>query len=300
MPKQRIILIIGVLLALAAVFMTKIYIDQQRQAIQEQAKKELANIQANQTAVLVAKKDIPRGTAIDETMFELAIVPDKYVQPQAVTSLDRIAGMVTIAAISKNEQITLTKLSFAKQAGGLAEVTPMGKRAITISVDNIAALAGMVKAGDYVDVIVMLPETIQTSEGKQVTQLTTIPLFQNVLVLAIGQETSAQPRERPRKKEADASAERKEVSPLITLALEPQEANLIAFVQEQGKIRLTMRSPADSKVVPIQPENWGTLLQYLASKSPGAKEAQGKEQPQPTGYVEIYRGLNKEKVPVYK
>lgn len=296
MPKQRIILIIGVVLALAAVFMTKVYIDQQRQAIQEQAKKDLANIRARQSSVLVAKKDIPRGTAIDETMFETAIIPDKYVVPQAVTSLDRIAGMVTIAAISKDEQITLTKLSFARRSGGLAEVTPMGKRAITISVDNIAALAGMIKAGDYVDVIAMLPEIIQSSEGKQATQLTTVPLFQNVLVLAIGQETSALPKERAR----EASAEKKESSPLITLALEPQEANLITFVQEQGKIRLTMRSPADSKVEPIQPANWETLLQYLASKSLAAKEAQGKEQPQPVGYVEIYRGLNKEKVPLYK
>ncbi len=235
-------------------------------------------------------------------MFTTEIVINKYVQPQAVTSSDRIAGMVTIAPISKNEQITLSKLSFAKQAGGLAEVTPVGKRAITISIDNIAALAGMIKAGDYVDVIAMLPESAQTSEGKQVTQLTIIPLFQNVLVLAIGQETSALPRERTRNRETEASAEKKESSPLITIALEPQEANLITFVQEQGKIRLTMRSPADSKVEQTHPANWETLLQYLASKSPAAKEkeAQAKELPQPVGYVEIYRGLNKEKVPLYK
>lgn len=299
MPKQRIILIVGIVLALAAVFMTKIYIDQQRQVAEDEAKRKLVNIQAHQTAVLVAKKEIPRGTAIDETMLETAIYPDKYVQPQAVTSLDRIAGMISIAPISKGEQVTLSKLSFAKQAGGLAEVTPMGKRGITISVDNISALAGMIKAGDYVDVIAMLPENVQTAEGKQATQLTTVPLFQNVLVLAVGQETSSQPRERARR-QGEIAAEKKEASPLITLALEPQEANLIAFVQEQGRIRLTMRSPADSKVEPIQAANWETLLQYLASKSPAAKEAQVKEQPQPVGYVDIYRGLNKEKVPLYK
>lgn len=300
MPKQRLILIIGVVLALAAVFMTKVYIDQQRQAAEEDAKKRLASMQAHQTAVLVAKKDIPRGAAIEETMFETAIIPNKYVQPQAVTSLDRISGMVTVAPIAKDEQITLSKLTFAKQAGGLAEVTPMGKRAITISVDNISALAGMIKAGDYVDVISMLPETVQTAEGKQVTQLTSIPLFQNVLILAVGQETSSQSKARPRFKRETETEEKKESAPLITVALEPQEANLIAFVQEQGKIRLTLRSPADTKVELLQPANWDTLLQYLASKSPAAKEAQVREEPRPVGYVEIYRGLNKEKVPLYK
>jgi pilus assembly protein CpaB len=175
MPKQRLVLIIGIVLALAAVFMTMIYIDQQRKTIQDQAQKELANIQANQTAVLTAKKDIPRGTPIDAGMLESKIIPNKYVQPQAVTSLDRIAGMVTIAAISKDEQITLSKLSYSKQMGGLAEVTPMGKRAITILVDNISALAGMIKAGDYVDIIAMMPVPVQTPDGKQAAQLLSIP-----------------------------------------------------------------------------------------------------------------------------
>jgi pilus assembly protein CpaB len=251
MPKQRLVLIIGIVLALAAVFMTMIYIDQQRKTIQDQAQKELANIQANQTAVLTAKKDIPRGTPIDAGMLESKIIPNKYVQPQAVTSLDRIAGMVTIAAISKDEQITLSKLSYSKQMGGLAEVTPMGKRAITILVDNISALAGMIKAGDYVDIIAMMPVPVQTPDGKQAAQLLSIPLFQNVLILAVGQETSTivKPTSRYRREE-----EKKDTTtaPLITLALDPQEANLIAFVQEQGKIRLILRSPADSKIEPLQ------------------------------------------------
>lgn len=295
MPKQRIILIIGVVLGLLAVFMTKVYMDQQRQSEREKAKQELARIQAHQAAVLVAKKDIPKGASIDETMLETKIFPEKYVQPQAVTSLDRIVGMITIAPISKEEQITLSKLSYAK-GGGLAEVTPIGKRAITISIDNISALAGMIKAGDYVDVLAMLPETVQTLEGKQSVQLTAISLFQNVLILAVGQETSATVKASRYKKEE--TAEKRESSPLITLALEPREASLIAYVQEVGKIRLTLRSPADSNVGAMQPANWNTLLEYLASKSPVKQETQ--EELKPAGYVEIYRGAKKEQVPLYK
>lgn len=295
MPKQRIILIIGVVLGLLAVFMTKVYMDQQRQSEREKAKQELAKIQAHQAAVLVAKKDIPKGASIDETMLETKIFPEKYVQPQAVTSLDRIVGMITIAPISKEEQITLSKLSYAK-AGGLAEVTPIGKRAITISIDNISALAGMIKAGDYVDVLAMLPETVQTLEGKQSVQVTAISLFQNVLILAVGQETSATVKASRYKKEE--ATEKREISPLITLALEPKETNLIAYVQEVGKIRLTLRSPADSNVGAMQPANWNTLLEYLASKSPVKQDAQ--EELKPTGYVEVYRGAKKEQVPLYK
>jgi pilus assembly protein CpaB len=298
MQKQRIILIIGIVLGIIAVFMAKAYIDQQRQTISEEAKKKLAKMEAemqtNQTAVLIAKEDIPRGVMIEPAMLDVQVTPNQYLQPQVVTSLDRVAGMVTIAPISKGEQITLSKLAQPKQVGGLAEVTPVGKRAITISVDNIAALAGMIKPGDYVDVIALLSVPVQTLEEKQVTQVAVVPLFQNVQVLAVGQQTGRLLAEESRYKRE----ERAEVSPLITLALTPQEANLIAFVQEQGKIRLVLRSPADAQVQPVQPASWETLFQYVMPKEevkPVTKEAQ-----EPTEYVEIIRGLSKEKVPLSK
>ncbi|MDD5130577.1 MAG: hypothetical protein PHS66_05975, partial [Candidatus Omnitrophica bacterium] len=98
--KQKLILITGVILGIMAIVMTKVYLDQQQQAVQERAKAAIANMQSNQTAVLVAKQDIPQGAVIEGEMFETSIVPNKFVQPRAVTSLDRISGMVTVAPIS--------------------------------------------------------------------------------------------------------------------------------------------------------------------------------------------------------
>jgi len=293
MPKQRIILIGGIVLGVMAVFMINVYLNQQRQLIIQSAKEKLEKMRASQASVLVAKNDIPRGVAITSDSLEAKIIPAQFTQPQAVTSLDRISGMVTIAPISKGEQVTLTKLSYSRQTGGLSENTPVGKRAITISVDNISSLAGMIKAGDYVDVLVIIPIPVQTPEGKQVTQPTVIPLFQNILVLAVGQETSTAviPADEARLK----AKERKEVSsPLITLALAPLEANLISFVQEQSKIRLVMRSPADAKIEPVQPTSWETLFHYLMLDKP-------KEEPKEKfPVVEVYRGLNREEVPLSK
>jgi hypothetical protein len=77
----------------------------------------------------------------------------------------------------------------------------------------------------------------------------------------------------------------------VTLALSPQEAVLLSFVQEHGRIKLTLRSSEDAKVESIKPADWDTLFQYLyPSKEPGLE---GK---QPV--VEIYRGLKREVVPL--
>lgn len=297
MQKQRIILIAGVVLALVVIYLIKVYLDQQRQIYKEEAARETANVQANQIAVLVAKQDIAKGTAIDPEMLETKIFPREYVTPQAVTSLDRIAGMVTVTQIPKGEQIALSKLAYPRQAGGLAEVTPVGKRAITINVDNLASVAGMIKPGDYVDLTAMLPVPVQIAEGKQSTQVASVPLFQNVLVLAVGQETGSVRAAEGRYSKGEGGQQRQEISSLITLALSPQEANLVSFVQEQGKFRLVLRSPADSQMQPLRPITWEALFQYLM---PSETDKQPKEEIKPTGYVEIYRGAKREKVPLSK
>jgi len=155
-------------------------------------------------------------------------------------------------------------------------------------VDNIASLAGMLKPGDYVDVIAALALPVQGPNGAVASQPAVIPLFQNILILAVGQELGSQVKGESRYKKEEG----KEASPLITLALTPQESNLIAFVQEQGKVRLVARSPADSQVQPFQPVGWDALMQYIMPQL-GEQKVEVKE---PDEVVEIYRGLNKEVV----
>ena len=304
--KQKLILISGIVLGIIAIVMTKTYLDQQRQEAEAQAKKSLAQMQADQTVVLVAKQDIPGGSVIESNMIDSAIVPNQFIQPQAATSIDRVLGMITLAPFSKGEQVSLSKLSKARKesggggGGGLAGNTPAGKRAISIPVDSISSVSGMVRPGDYVDVIATLQIPTQGADGQVVGQVAVVPLFQNVLVLAVGQNIGSVARTADRYAEGEASS----ASTLITLALAPQEVNLIAFVQEQGKMRLTLRSPADGNVEPVVPASWDTLFQYIMPQQKNVdKSAEDREAlavDTTTEYVEVFRGLNKEKVSLSK
>ena len=197
--RKMLPLIIGIIMALAATYLVKIYTDQQRSEFIAETNRKLAKIQAEQVPVLVAAKDMAKGTVLDKNSVSVAIVTSQYVQPQAATSLDRVAGMLTVVPISKGEQITLNKLIAVKDASSssssLAMATPIGKRAVTISVDSISAVGGMIRPGDYVDVVAMVVVPVTTTQGKQATQATSVSLFQNVLVLAIGQDISSAPQD---------------------------------------------------------------------------------------------------------
>ena len=299
MQKQRLILVAGLILALAAAFSVNVYLNKQKKIYQEEAGRLAAKKQENQAAVLVARQEIPKGASITSEMLDTKILPREYVAPQAISSLDRVSGMVTVVPIAKDEQITLTKLSYPRQAGGLAEVTPVGKRAITINTDSLSSVAGMIRPGDYVDLIATLPVPVQLPGGKQATQAASVPLFQNVLVLAVGQEMGTVSQAEAGGRYGKGEQKREPYS-LITLALNPEEANLVAFVQEQGKFRMILRSPADSQTQPLRPASWETLFQYVMPKEIEQAKPETEEFIEPTGYVEIYRGLKKEKVPLSK
>lgn len=298
MQKQRLIfLVVGVTLGLIAVVMVNVYIKDAAENAKRQAAKTLEKMRQNQAVVLVAKQDIPPNTPIQGAMLETAIVPREYVQPQAATSLDSVNGMVTVAPISRGEQVSFTKLSSVSQQvkkRDLATVTPVGKRAVAVTAENISDVIGLINPGDSVDLIAVLSTPKKAADGKITMQQTITPVFQNVLVLAVGQDTETRITAQAKTlRDKDRSAQ-------ITVALEPNEANILTFLQEQGKIRIVLRSSQDTQITFSEPITWESVFERIPSLRPPEEE-----KPKPVVVVEeetveIYRGLNKEKIVLSK
>ena len=284
MPKKYLPLVVAGVLGLAATFLVNMYIRQREKEAVEGVKQR----QKDLTLVVVAKQDIPTGTAIEGKMLKEETVHKDMLQPRAATAMDRVVGRIALVPFSKGEQILLNKVTLSGLETSLSSKVPAGKRGITVPVDNISSVGGMVRPGDHVDVVGMVPMPAIGPDGKPAAQMNTVPLFQNVLVLAVGQDFTNTP----------GSSEQKEktMSPIITLALSPQEANLIAFIQEQGKIRLILRSPGDTQTQPASATRagWDTVLRTVMPEAFQEQPGMPKELPKPKKQVEIYRGLQKE------
>ncbi len=284
MQKQRLIIVaVGVVLGLVAIFMVNNYIKDMATEAKRRADRELEKIRKNQAVVLVAKQDIPAGAAIQSGMLETSIVPREYVQPQVAASLDNVSGMVAVAPIARGEQISFTKLSLSEQRSkqrDLASVTPIGKRAVSVSAENLSDVVNLIRPGDNVDLIAVLSLTKESPEGRKYTEQTIVPAFQNVLVLAVGQETD------PNAKPGGRSSQKVNQ---ITVALRPTEANILAFLQEQGKIRISLRSMEDTQIERVEPTTWQSVLEQI----PALKTEEADS-------IDIYRGLKKEKIVISK
>jgi pilus assembly protein CpaB len=256
-------------MGLAAVFLTNTYFQKQKQGLRVKA-----------AQVVVAARDISEGAVINYDTLAFKSVPLKFIQPGALNSKEAAVGKTAIAAIMAGQQVLSTNLSTPGRGLTLAGKTPTGKRAFTVSTDAVSAAGGMIRPGDHVDVL-----AIFTKPAIIVT------LFQDILILAVGQEMIHTEEGRLRRVQETAAPTRRET---VTLALTPQEVQIITVAIEQGKIRLTLRPRREvGKALPtvdlrnLPPTiDLNTLLQFYIRL------------PKPPPSVEVIRGLEKELTPL--
>lgn len=270
--QRRWTVIVGVVLGILAVILTNIYLRQREQQWRTKQPKEVP--------VLVAARDISKGAVIDYDMLAFKPMPAKFIQPGAVQSRQSVVGKTALVTIMAGEQILSTKLAQPEKGLTLAGKTPPGKRAFTVGLEASSAVGGMIRPGDHVDVL-----AIFTAPALTVT------LFQDILVLAVGREMVAEEEEKGRRSATTTAARGRET---VTLALSPQEVQIITVAMEQGKIRMTLRPRMEAgKALPavdlsqLPPAvDLNTLLQFYIRRA----------EPQPT--VEVIRGLEKEVTPL--
>ncbi len=209
---------------------------------------------ARQVEVVVATIDLPKGTAGDLALsagLTTKMMPAEFRPESAITSIDSIRGKV--ANLDLPAGTVVVENAFVDPAQAVldtnAQLIPEGMVAISISIDQVRGVAGLVRPGDKVNMIVDDPTTPETPT-KQV-------LFQNVDVLFVGQTPAPQPGQDPAVTAAAAPAETTGGG-MLTLAVPPDAASKIAFVSDAG-IYLAL-VPPDNVAVPVPPVNGDNLL----------------------------------------
>ena len=135
-----------------------------------------------------------------------------------------------ISNILLEEPIVDGRLSAKGSGLGLAPTIPVGMRAVTVRVNDVAQVAGFVLAGLHVDVLV----TGHPPTGADGDMTTTC--LQNMLVLSAGQ--TLQPDARGQAMNA----------PTVTLLATPEQAETLTLANSDGKIQLILRNSSDTGV----------------------------------------------------
>ncbi|MBU6481265.1 MAG: Flp pilus assembly protein CpaB [Nitrospirae bacterium] len=211
--------------------------------------------------VLVSNADLPWGTKLTPEMMQLQEFPSGAIPEGHFTSLEAIKDRVILVDLKRNELLLESKLApLGATSGGVAAVTDINKRAMSVKVDDVIGVAGFIKPADRVDVMV----TIEPEGGKQTNMMSKM-ILENVKVLAAGTQM-----ERKGKDE-----EPKQVQ-VITVEVDVEEAEKLALASTQGRLRLALRNPLNKEHVLTKGANVGALLSSFRPKqAPKAQDGEG-------------------------
>ena len=218
-------------------------------------------------SVIVAKDEIPVGAKISATMVEIKQVAASAVIADATTDLPAVVGVTARYPIAKGEQLSTSRLVLPPKVQALSFQIPTGLRGYTIPVNASQSPAALLAQGDFVDVLVAMPAAQLVTASSVIvgpSQLVRPPsvapnqqdlgqavatLLQNVQVLTVQRSYVAdgltyEPSTRGTPP-ADAGVS------WVTLALTPQQSQLMWLASQQGKLTLTLRPFGDAQVGPV-------------------------------------------------
>jgi len=268
MDKRMLNILIGIGVAVIAITVIHGHFMKQQALLQE------AILKGEIVEVVIARADIPQETTITSEMVTLERVASKAVQPGDLTSLESAVGKFAQVDILRGQHVNSNMVRSLGAIKFLSQGIPDGMRAMTIPVDKISSVEGLIKPGDRVDIIGEF--VVPRSGGGSFP--TVVTLFEGIKVLATNKNIS------PYRVITNATT--------ATIALYPEDVKLLTYVLGLGKIRLVLRGPRDkSQEKGYTAVTMETLLKRIGMLAPPpTKKKEG-----PT--IEVFKGTQVEDVP---
>lgn len=250
-----------------AVFVVKVYLDRASTATARVAEP------VPLTDVVIAARDIPIGTRLEAQHLALVPWPEEHAPTGGFSSAAQVVGRSTERSLVSGELILAGRLADPERGSGIGAILEDGSRAMAVKVDQVVGVAGFVQPGDHVDVITTMKPDDETraaleSETARISKI----ILQNIRVLAIGEHLSTE-------------GHKPMAVQVVTLEVQPEQAEKLALGSQHGEIQLTMRSRIDQLDVPtagvtplvlLSPDEGSDLAEE--EKAREAREARERQQ----------------------
>jgi Flp pilus assembly protein CpaB len=217
--RGKVIIVLGIVLALAAGGSAFFLINQAQQQAGQQG--------LQRVAVVVAKQTIPARKPIEEVDVEVREVPIDQTNAQGIVSTpDKVLGRVSSVTILQGQLVTTNLLASDSTGGQFSILMPdetIGPdspawRAVALNVPDDRAVGGMLTPNMTVDVFmtatVLVPQSV-ADEGQYYTDKSTKITYQNMVILA-------------------------KAGPVYVVRADLQTAEEIAHMQATGTVQFSM------------------------------------------------------------
>jgi len=242
--ESKKIVILAILIGLLGMFFSYYYLRQKEAQL-------LHGMQLK--TVLVATKDIPPKTKLTKNLFKVEQIPERYMLSKAVvinkqTDVDRVVDKINVVPISAGQQIIMSEIVPPSEEIGLSVSVPPNMRAVIIQINNIDMI-DLLKPNDRVDVITIFSAQHATKGKVKIART----ILQDILVLAVAKDlgaVEADPDSFKKKKVGDFDKSKTLAMMTVSLALSPDQVQVLALAQNQGDLVLSVRANNDHEQKP--------------------------------------------------
>jgi len=260
--KSKILLALALLIGILAFVLNAKYLKRERDKLYAGAVK---------IEVLAAARDLPAGTVLqlqgkDPDIGTIRVyksaVGDNVMLP---SDWKRLEGKKLKHSLKRKEPVWWSHVDMPRDFGtGLSSAInhepmkhPKGFRALSIPISGAAAVSGMIKPGDYVDILGTF--TMPSKTNPQLTENVTTTLFPKVKVLAVGNRLGT-----------DSETTSRSGYSTITFEVEPDVAEVLVFAQHTGQLYLSLRHPRNTDTrVPAARINFDTIESLIPEINAG-------------------------------
>lgn len=268
--KTWLLFVVAIVLGLLAAFFSVYYLKIREAAIRESL------IKVETTAeVVVAKGDLPQGAVVSAQNMAVREIPVEYVHPDAISpdQFDAVTGKVLAKPLAEGRPL-LQSFIAEEVAQDFSDTIRAGRRAMTIQVDEINSVAGLIRPGNFVDLFALLPAGTKSVDVQaaikaaqaagintaaltpggvtpsqlppEVLELTEqqdsiVPVLQNIRVLATGREAADEYTEK-----LMLGNRVQEEYTTLTLDVTPKQAALLSMAQNKGDMLALLRNRKDT------------------------------------------------------
>ncbi len=210
--------------------------------------------------MVVAGRLLSVGAMISPEAVKIRQVPESFFPSGAFSTIEDVVDRPVISPMQPDEPVLDSRIA-ARGAGlGLAPMIPAGMRAISVRVNDVVGVAGFLLPGMRVDVLVT-----GRPPGRADTYTRTV--LQNITVLSAGQTI-----------QTDGKSQ-SIVAPVVTLLVNPSEAEFLTLANNEGHIQLVLRNSTDNQIAAAHGRQ--TLELFGAPGEPASPPAVSKPVPAP-------------------
>jgi pilus assembly protein CpaB len=176
--------------------------------------------------MVVAAKPLKAGTVLQSTDVKLIPWPGQQIPKGAFEQVEQVTGNTVFDPIGEDEPVFATHLASAQSGAGSG--VPAGMRAISIHVTDSTGVITLLRAGQKVDVQVVV------GRGGDSRETTVRTALENLQVLSVNAA--------PEQSSQGASL------PVVTLLANPAAADVLAAADSGARVRLVLRNPLDQEL----------------------------------------------------